>query len=90
MNAREQPEALLLAECLEQHEYCTLGQMSRAAVELRRLSALNQQLLKAVKDSDKLIEQLMPGIKHIALQDYAFLNDTLMANTAAIKSGEQA
>jgi hypothetical protein len=90
MNAREQPEALLLAECLEQHEYCTLGQMSRAAVELRRLSALNQQLLKAVKDSDKLIEQLMPGIKHIALQDYAFLNDTLMANTAAIKAGEQA
>ena len=89
MTSKEQPEALLLAECLEQHEYCTLGQMSRAAVELRRLSALNQQLLKAVKDSDKLIDQLMPGIKHIVLQDYAFLNDTLMANTAAIKAGEQ-
>ena len=57
--------------------------------ELRRMQALNQQLLKALKDSDKLIEQLMPGVKHIALQDYAFLNDTLLANTAAIKAAEQ-
>jgi hypothetical protein len=57
--------------------------------ELHRLQAVNQQLLKALKDSDKLIEQLMPGVRHIVLQDYAFLNNTLMANTAAIKAGEQ-
>jgi hypothetical protein len=42
------------------------------------------ELLEALKNADKLISQLMPGIKHIALQDYAFLNNTLMANTAAI------
>jgi hypothetical protein len=80
-----QPEALRLADELEMW---TLGEP--AAEELRRLVALNQQLLKALKDSDKLIEQLMPGVRYIALQDYAFLNDTLMANTAAIKAGEQA
>ncbi len=39
-----QPEALLLAECLEQHEYCTHGQMDRSAAELRRLHDENERL----------------------------------------------
>lgn len=50
--ADQQPEALLLAECLEQHEYCTLGQMDRAAAELRRLHEVEKQrdeLLAALK-----------------------------------------
>jgi hypothetical protein len=45
----EKPEALLLAECLEQHEYCTFGQMGRAAAELRRLHEVNEQLLEALQ-----------------------------------------
>jgi hypothetical protein len=49
-----------------------------------QLLAAAPDLLEALKNADKLISQLMPGIKHIALQDYAFLNNTLMANTAAI------
>ena len=49
-----------------------------------QLIAAAPDLLEALKNADKLISQLMPGIKHIALQDYAFLNNTLMANTAAI------
>jgi hypothetical protein len=48
------------------------------------LIAAAPDLLEALKNADKLISQLMPGIKHIALQDYAFLNNTLMANTDAI------
>jgi hypothetical protein len=48
------------------------------------LIAAAPDLLEALKNADKLITQLMPGLKHIALQDYAFLNNTLMANTAAI------
>jgi mevalonate kinase len=90
-----QPEALRLADELDTHAHHAMNGEAfyvagKAAAELRRLIALNQQLLKALKDSDKLIEQLMPGVRYIALQDYAFLNDTLMANTAAIKAGEQA
>ncbi len=42
-----QPEALLLAECLEQHEHCTHGQMDRAAAELRRLHAEIERLTAA-------------------------------------------
>jgi hypothetical protein len=55
------------------------------------LIAAAPELLKALQNADKLICQLMPGLKHIALQDYGFLNETLMANTAAIAkaTGEQ-
>lgn len=42
------------------------------------------ELLAALINADKLITQLMPGIKHIVLQDYGFLNETLLANTRAI------
>ena len=69
-----------------------------SAAELRRLHAANidcmnhfnalmeerNELLQALKDSDALITQLMPGVKHIALQDYGFLNTTLINNTKAI------
>jgi hypothetical protein len=84
----EQPEALELADMLDLVHPLAIPFAGKAAAELRRLHGVNQQLLKAVKDSDKLIVQLMPGIKHIALQDYGFLNDTLIANTEAIKAGE--
>ena len=49
-----------------------------------RLIAAAPDLLEALRNADKLITQLMPGIRHIVLQDYGFLNDTLIANTAAI------
>lgn len=48
------------------------------------LIAAAPDLLEALRNADKLITQLMPGVRHIVLQDYGFLNDTLMANTAAI------
>ncbi len=57
-------------------------------LEAARVLELHSQLLIALKDSDKLISQLMPGVAHIALQDYAFLNNTLMANTSAINASE--
>lgn len=41
-------------------------------------------LLKALEDADELITQLMPGVKHIVLQDYGFLNQTMLNNKAAI------
>jgi hypothetical protein len=49
-------------------------------------------MLEALKNADKLITQLMPGIKHIAIQDYGFLNNSLLAITAAIAkaTGESA
>lgn len=48
------------------------------------LIAAAPELLAALQNADKLITQLLPGVKHIALQDYGFLNDTMLANRAAI------
>jgi hypothetical protein len=50
-----------------------------------RLIVAAPELLEALRNADKLITQLLPGVKHIALQDYGFLNETLLANTAAIR-----
>ena len=44
----KQPEALRLAECLTDYTECTLAEMDQAAAELRRLHALNQELLEAL------------------------------------------
>ena len=33
------------------------------------------ELLDALKDAMKLIDVLFPGVKHLAIQDYAMLND---------------
>lgn len=52
--------------------------------ELTELRKQRDMLFKALVDADSVITQLMPGVKHIALQDYGFLNDTLMNTTAAI------
>ncbi len=57
----QQPEALLLAECLEQHEYCTHGQMDRAAAELRRLHEVEQQrdeLLAALRNMVEMFKNV--------------------------------
>jgi hypothetical protein len=45
----QQPEALRLAERLENHFYCTIGEMDQAAAELRRLHSVNAELLEALK-----------------------------------------
>ena len=60
------------------------SKMDETAKANARLIAAAPDLLEALRNADKLITQLMPGVRHIALQDYGFLNDTLMANTAAI------
>jgi hypothetical protein len=44
-----QPEALRLAECLEEPEFATFVQMKEAAAELRRLHEVNQELLEALE-----------------------------------------
>ncbi len=80
MNALELANAL---EVSDKHPEL-INVNNRAASELRRLYEENQELLQALKDSDALITQLMPGVKHIALQDYGFLNATLINNTKAI------
>jgi hypothetical protein len=91
-----QPEALRLADALESDQQgIDLGAegmgwgpsktiRTQSASELRRLHEVNRELLQALKDADALISQLMPGVKHIALQDYGFLNTTLINNTKAI------
>jgi hypothetical protein len=42
------------------------------------------ELLAALENADKLITQLLPGVRHVALQNYAFLNDTLLTNSSVI------
>ena len=77
-----QPEALRLADYLEQ--FAHHERMKDAATELRRIYEVNAELLKALKDSDAFICQHLPAVKHIVLQDYVFLNTTLINNTKAI------
>jgi ElaB/YqjD/DUF883 family membrane-anchored ribosome-binding protein len=45
----EQPTALRLAECLDEPQYLMHIQAAQAAAELRRLHAVNQELLEALK-----------------------------------------
>ncbi len=52
------------------------------------LIAAAPELLEALKDAMSLIEALMPGVRHIPLQDYAALNNTpLKARAAIAKAG---
>jgi hypothetical protein len=46
----KQPEALRLAACLEEPDYCTILQMRQAAAELRRLHEVNAELVEALID----------------------------------------
>jgi len=45
----KQPEALRLAECLEELDHCTILQMRQAAAELRRLHEVNAELVGIFK-----------------------------------------
>ena len=63
-------------------------EIERKAAEHDAVVAQRDELLECLRNADKLITQLMPGVRHIALQDYGFLNDTLMANAAAIAKVE--
>jgi len=51
-----QPEALRLADALADYTGCTLTQMDQAAAELRRLHALNGELLEALKDAARCVQ----------------------------------
>lgn len=51
MNTK-QPEALQLAECLEEPDYCTLAQMRRAAALLRTQHAMLERARAALSHSN--------------------------------------
>ena len=53
----------------------TLFRSSAATDEDEDLAALAPELLDALKDAMKLIDVLFPGVRHLAIQDYAMLND---------------
>ena len=56
-----QPEALRLAECLDEPLYLMHGQAHQAAAELRRLHALNGELLEALKRAHTWLQGSEPG-----------------------------
>jgi hypothetical protein len=92
----QQPEALLLAECLEQHEYCTHGQMDRAAAELRRLHevALEQQGKIYALEMARSMEQKTAKLKQDALLEALkraeplLIGPILLQARAAIKQAQ--
>ena len=52
-----------------------LFKSSAATDQDEDLAALAPELLDALKDATKLIDILFPGVRHLAIQDYAMLND---------------
>ncbi len=48
------------------------------------LIAAAPELLEALETLNKAYDQLMPGIKHISVPDYALLNDAPIKANAAI------
>lgn len=52
-----------------------LFKSSAATDQDEDLAALAPELLDALKDAMKLIDVLFPGVRHLAIQDYAMLND---------------
>lgn len=55
MSDTKQPEALRLAECLEQPDYCTLAQMRRAAAQLRTQHALLERARDALNGVNNIV-----------------------------------
>ena len=51
-----------------------LFKSSAATDQDEDLAALAPELLDALKDAVKLIDVLFPGVRHLAIQDYAMLN----------------
>jgi hypothetical protein len=49
-----------LADALADHTGVTLAQMDKAAAELRRLSALNGELLEALKSTRAFVNSVAP------------------------------
>ena len=52
----EQTKAERLADALADYTGCTLAQMDQAAAELRRLHDLNGELLEALKDAARCVQ----------------------------------
>lgn len=57
----KQPEALRLAECLDDLTFTTRGQATDAAAELRRLHAQNAQILEALRMNAQALAWLANG-----------------------------
>ena len=58
--------------------------------ELRTALDAPDKTLEALKNADKLLSILMPGIGKLVIQDFAFVNNTLLQVTAVIKAAEEA
>lgn len=64
---------------------CVCGGLTVADAHL---IAAAPDLLTAAQAAYKLIDALMPGVRHIALQDYRALNETPIALAKAIAKAE--
>lgn len=65
-----------------------LKERQKVDAENLRLIAAAPELLDALKNANELLTQLMPGVKHIVLQDFGFVNQTLLDVSAAIAKAE--
>ena len=89
----EQPEALLRAQLLE-FGHLTQHNADQAAAELRRLYAVNVELLWALGEADKLFKEALPkfdwGASFLDNNAIQLLNDVPIKVSAALrhKTGE--
>lgn len=59
------------------------------AAQLKKLWESSREMAEALKAMLKAYEQLMPGLKNIAVQDYANLNEApILARAALAKAGQ--
>ena len=54
------------------------------AAEIVRRWNMHDDLVGALRDMQRVVDMLMPGVRHIAVQDYALLNDAPFRASALI------
>ena len=85
----KQPEALRLAECLDDLTFTTRGQATDAAAELRRLHAQNAQILEALRMNAQALAWLTNGKCRGFHPKLPTANAALDAARAAIEAVEK-
>lgn len=84
-----QPEALRLADALDVGEISYTG-MCKAAAELRRLHAVNQELLQALRDATDAIEHWGTYAADYFQQKWDLQSDINAARAAIARAEGQA